>query len=74
MIKVNFLIERETEKAVFCEVRSGYAHNTTRYAWLPKSACEFEEYVETVNPVTNEPKTYGKYVSAIADWLARKLR
>ena len=73
-VSCDFLIERETEKAVYAEVQTGWAPNTRKYKWLPKSACEIQEYVETVNPVTNEPKTYGKRVVAIEAWLARKLR
>lgn len=71
---VDFLIERETEKAVYCEVKTGEARNTTKYAWLPKSACKIEEFVQTVNAVTGEPQTYGKRVIAVAKWLARKLK
>lgn len=74
MTSCSFPIEKETEKAVYCEVRAGWAPNTTKYVWLPKSACEIQEYVATVNAATKEPETYGKRVVAIKDWLAYKLR
>ena len=73
-VRYEFPIVMETEKAVYAEVQTGWAPNTRKYKWLPKSACEIQEYVATVNPVTNEPETYGKRVVAIESWLARKLR
>ncbi len=72
MLDVEFTVERETEKAVYVCIQEGYALNTTRYTWLPKSACKIEEFVQSVNPVTNEPQNYGKRVVEIADWLARR--
>lgn len=71
-MKVEFAVERETEKAVYVCTQQGYAGNTTQYKWLPKSACTIEEFVQTVNAF-NEPETYGKRVLEIADWLARKI-
>lgn len=73
MIDFECAIEKETEKAVYVCTQQGYAGNTTRYTWLPKSACKIEEFVQTVNPATNKPQTYGKRVVAIAEWLWRKI-
>lgn len=73
MRKVSFEVERETEKAVYVCTQVGYAPNTTHYKWLPKSAVKIETFVQTVNPCTGEPKTYGKRVTEIADWLAREI-
>lgn len=72
-ISVDFYVDKETEKAVYVCVKEGYAPNTTIYKWLPKSACEIEEYVSTVDAF-NQPKTYGKRVVAIADWLEKKIK
>ena len=69
----DFRIEKETEKAVYAEVKTGYCVNTTKYKWLPKSACEIQTFVSTVNACTNEPETYGKRVIAIEAWLASKI-
>lgn len=69
-MKVEFAVERETDKAVYVCTQAGYANNTTKYKWLPKSACKIEEFVQTVNQATNEPETYGKRVIEVADWLA----
>ena len=66
---IDWVVERETEKAVQCMVKSGECHNVERYAWLPKSACEIEEFVATVNGATGEPETYGKRVVAVAMWV-----
>ena len=73
-MKVEFTVERETKKAVYVCTQQGYAPNTTRYKWLPKSACKIEEFVQTLNPATNEPATYGKRVIEVEDWLARNLK
>ncbi len=73
-LSCDFRIEKETEKAVYCEVKTGECRNTTKYAWLPKSACEIQEFVQTVNQATNEPETYGKRVVAIEGWLARTIK
>lgn len=69
----DFRIERETEKAIFVEVKTGECINTTKYAWLPKSACEIETFVQSVN-ILDEPETYGKRVVAIEWWLMKKIR
>lgn len=69
----DFRIEKETEKAVYAEVKMGWCHNTTRYMWLPKSACEFQEFVATVNAL-DEPETYGKRVVGVETWLMAKIR
>lgn len=69
----DFRIEKETEKAVYVEVKLGECQNTTKYKWLPKSACEIQEFVATVNAL-GEPETYGKRVVEIEEWLARKIR
>lgn len=73
-VSCNFLIELETEKAVYVCTQEGYAPNTTKYKWLPKSACEIQTFVQTVNPVTNKPETYGKRVVGIEEWLRRKIK
>ena len=73
MVSCNYIIDRETEKAVYCEVKTGYAPNTTKYKWLPKSACTIETYVSTLDALNN-PKTYGKRVVAVAGWLANAIR
>ena len=73
-VSCEFPIAMETKKAVYAEVKTGYSIYTTKYAWLPKSACEIQTFVQTVNPVTNKPETYGKQVVAIEAWLAKKLR
>lgn len=72
-MKVEFEIIKETEKAVYVCTQVGYGHNTTHYEWFPKSACEFQEFVATLDAFDN-PATYGKRVVAIADWLAKKIR
>ena len=72
-VRCEFPIVMETEKAVYAEVRTGYCPNTTKYKWLPKSACEIQTFVQTVNPFTNEPETYGKRVVAIEKWLLKKI-
>lgn len=69
----DFRIEKETGKAVYAEVKTGECQNTTKYKWLPKSACDIQEFVQTVNAF-NEPKTYGKRVVAIEVWLLRKIK
>ena len=69
----DFRIERETEKAIFVEVKTGECINTTKYAWLPKSACEIETFVQSVN-MLDEPEKYGKRVVAIEVWLMKKIR
>jgi hypothetical protein len=74
MFNVCFEIEKETDKAVYVCTRMGCANNTTKHQWLPKSALKIDTYVATINPVTNEPETYGKRVVGIAEWLARKIR
>lgn len=72
-VSCDFRIEKEKEKAVYAEVKMGECNNTTKYNWLPKSACEIEEFVQTVNAL-GEPKSYGKRVVAIEQWLARKIK
>lgn len=72
-VSCEFIVERETEKAVYVCTQVGYAPNTERYKWLPKSACEIQEFVQTFNSVTNEPETYGKRVIAIEEWLRKKI-
>lgn len=69
----DFRIENETEKAVYAEVKTGECQNTTKYKWLPKSACEIQEFIQTVNAL-GEPETYGKRVVAIEVWLLRKIK
>lgn len=71
---VDFEIIKETDKAVYVCTQVGYGYNTTHYDWLPKSACEIQEYVQTVNQATGEPETFGKRVVAIALWLAKKIK
>lgn len=72
MESVSYVVERETEKAVQICVFEGHFEWQSKYIWLPKSACEFQEFVATVNPCTNQPETYGKRVVAVAKWLAYK--
>lgn len=72
-LRCDFRVEKETEKAVYAEVITGYCANTTRFKWLPKSACEIQTFVSTFNACTNEPETFGKRVVAIELWLARKI-
>lgn len=71
-VSCHFRIEKETEKAVYAEVKTGECLNTTKYMWLPKSACEIETFVQTVN-MLGEPETYGKQVVAIESWLMKKI-
>ena len=73
MVSCDYTVERETDKAVYCEVKSGYARNTTKYKWLPKTACVIETFVATVDALNN-PKEYGKRVTAVAEWLAKAIR
>lgn len=68
-----YYVEKETAKAVFVATQIGECHNTTKYNWLPKSACEIEEFVQTVNAL-GEPQTYGKRVIAVEQWLLRKIK
>lgn len=68
-----FPVVLETEKAVYAEVKTGECQNTTKYKWLPKSACEISTHVATVNAF-NQPLTYGKTVVKIDMWLFRKLK
>lgn len=72
-VSCDFRIEKEKEKAVYAEVKMGECQNTTKYKWLPKSACDIQEFVQTVNAF-NEPKTYGKRVVAIEAWLLAQIR
>jgi hypothetical protein len=74
MLRCDFTIEKETDKAVYVCTHEGYAPNTTRHKWLPKSACKIEVFVQTLNQATNEPETYGKRVVEIESWLAKKIR
>lgn len=69
----DFRIEKETGKAVYAEVKTGECQNTTKYKWLPKSACKIQEFIQTVNAL-GEPETYGKRVVAIEVWLLRKIK
>lgn len=73
-LSCDFRIEKETEKAVYAEVITGWCANSTKFKWLPKSACKIQTFVSTVNACTNEPETYEKRVIAIEAWLARKIR
>lgn len=72
-LSCDFRIEKETEKAVYAEVHTGWFVGGKKYKWLPKSACEIQTFVSTINAYTNEPETYGKRVIAIEAWLARKI-
>lgn len=72
-VSCEFRIEKETGKAVYAEVKTGECQNTTKYKWLPKSACEIQEFIQTVNAL-GEPETYGKRVVAIEVWLLRKIK
>lgn len=72
-VSCEFPVERETEKAVYVEFKTGECFNTTKHAWLPKSACEIQTYVQTVNAY-NQPLTYGKLVVKIDTWLLKKLK
>lgn len=69
---VDFVIERETEKAYLAQVRTGYCQNTQREKWIPKKCCVTQCYVATVNLITGQPKSYGKRIVEIKDWFARK--
>ena len=71
-VSCDYRIEKETEKAVYAEVKTGWCANTTKYMWLPKSACEIETYVESVDAF-KQPKTYGKRVVAVELWLYKKI-
>lgn len=68
----DFNVLKETDKAVYAEVKTGECQNTTKYVWLPKSACEIQEFVQTVNAL-DEPATYGKRVVEIELWLYKKI-
>ena len=73
-IEVDYEVLEETTKAVCVCTQLGYAPNTTRFKWLPKSACKIEEFIQTLNQATNEPETYGKRVVEVASWLAKEIR
>lgn len=73
MFNVCLEIVKETDKAVYVCTQMGCAINTTNYQWLPKSGVKIDTYVATINPVTNEPETYGRRVVGISKWLARKV-
>ena len=72
-LSCDFRIEKETEKAIYAEVKTGECQNTTKFKWLPKSACKIQEFIQTVNAF-GEPETYGKRVVEIEEWLANKIR
>lgn len=72
-VSCEFPVERETEKAVYVEFKTGECFNTTKHAWLPKSACEIQTYVQTVNAY-NQPLTYGKRIIAVEQWILRKIK
>lgn len=72
-LSCDFRIEKETENAVYAEVKTGWCANTTKFKWLPKSAFEIQKFIQTVNAL-GEPETYGKRVVGIEEWLARKIR
>ena len=71
MIPVALHIEKETEKAFYIQVKDGECHNVERFTWIPKSVCSTTDYVATYNAL-NEPETYDKMVTEIAEWWAYK--
>lgn len=71
VVFVDYPIDKETEKAVYCEVKSGYASNTTKYMWIPKSVCETQIYVQTVDN-DNNPERFGYRVITVKEWFYDK--
>lgn len=68
-VPVNYDVIRETEKAVYCCTK--YGRGSDHHEWLPKAVCQIGEYVATTDYQSN-PETYGKRVTGIAEWFARK--
>lgn len=68
MMEVSLDIIHETEKAYLVELQAGYALNTQKNTWIPKSVCKTREHVATTDYQGN-PLTYGKRVSEIPEWL-----
>ncbi len=66
MIEVSLGIIHETEKAYLVEIQAGYAPNTQKNTWIPKSVCKTREYVATTD-YQDRPLTYGKSVSEIPE-------
>lgn len=60
---VHFPIIRETEKAVYCEMRSDWARNTDRI-WIPKSVCVITKRDDDV--------CYMNSVTEVAEWFLIK--
>lgn len=72
MVEVALDIVYETEKAYLVEIQAGYAPNTQKNEWIPKSVCKTREHVATTDYKGN-PLTYGKRVSEIPEWLYNKI-
>lgn len=70
-VSIHLEIVKETEKAVYCCTQVGEAFNTTYYKWIPKSVCEFRQFVATYNAL-GEPETYKTDVVAVKEWFANK--
>lgn len=71
-MRVSFVIDKETEKAFYCQVRLTHFDRPEDYRWIPKSVCRVEEFVATLNAATNKPESYGKRVIEVADWWVKK--
>ena len=76
-VPVTLSPERETEKAYYVEISSGYAGGgvgASKYAWLPKSVCgevETVEYpIEIAEGITKTGST--TYIRSVAAWWARQ--
>lgn len=72
MMEVSLDIIHETEKAYLVELQAGYALNTQKNTWIPKSVCKTREHVATVD-YQDRPLTYGKSVSEIPEWLYNQI-
>lgn len=66
-MKVDFIVERETEKAFEVCTHVGYVQSGDKYSWVPKSICTWDERGGDIHPELYGAKKY-KHISYIADW------
>ena len=70
-MKVDFVVERETEKAYEIRVFDGYFGWQDVYKWVPKSICTAEERGGDIHPEAYGANKY-KVIINIADWWCYK--
>lgn len=70
-MKVDFLVERETEKAYQIRVFTGHFSWQDVYKWVPKVFCTVEERGGDIDPDAYGAIKY-KVVTNIGDWWCYK--